>query len=111
MTHIEIPTSAKSGSVLTISGPKTKNFSAGLYKNPKETTVTEEGRTRKVWKGQLIQIEQENSAQEGPLVDGKIHLELKDRKGNAIPTGQYLVKAWIQETGGAFRKDSLVSVY
>lgn len=113
MTHIVVPPSVESGKVLTVyADPASYNFSAGLYKDPKEIEIDELGRKRKAWKGTLIQVEQEGSGQEGPRADGQIHLEMKDRRGQPLPTGQYLVKVWHQNwPEGAFRKDFLVRVF
>lgn len=113
MFHIDIPSKVKAGGKLSLTvTPKTSAFTCALFKNPTKGTKTITGtihgsRELSVWSGELVQIEQENSAQEvktGSKNDGVITLELvtKDKKGNVIPLprGTYLVKAWAGDDSG-----------
>lgn len=114
MFHIDIPSKVKSGGNLTITvTPKTKAFTAALFKNPYKGSKTVQGsvggsRLISSWSGDLIQIEQENSAQEvksGSKDDGVLTLELRtrDKRGKIvpIPSGTYLVKAWAGDDSGS----------
>lgn len=115
MFSIDIPSKVKTGGNLTITvTPKTSAFTAALFKNPYKGSKTVQGsvggsRVISSWSGDLIQIEQENSAQEvksGSKNDGTLTLELKtrDRKSGKIvplPRGTYLVKAWAGDDSGS----------
>lgn len=101
--HIEIPPRVKTGTKLSISvTPKTAAFTVALFRNPiRETAKVSDsfGRERYVteYRGSLVQIEQENSAQEiksGSKNDGVITLELFGRDGKPLPAGEYLIKSW-----------------
>lgn len=101
--HIEIPARVKTGTKLSLSvTPKTSAFTAALYSNPVVGTKEvhdSSGRNRVVteYRGSLVQIEQENSAQEvrtGSKNDGVITLELFGRDKKPLKPGVYMIKAW-----------------
>ena len=104
MFSIDIPSKVKTGGKLSITvTPKTDAFTATLFSHPYKGTKTisdSQGKSRQItsWSGDLVQVEQENSAQEvksGSKSDGVITLELltKDRKTGKViplPRGTYL---------------------
>jgi len=110
--HINIPTRAKAGSVVPITcDPATRAFSAGIYKNAKKVTVKEHGRDVQRYRGELIQVEQENTKAEGPAIDGVIHIELYDKNG-PFAKGIYLIRSVAVREDGSDRlsKESLIEV-
>lgn len=102
MHKITIPPQIKQGGTLPIyCDPATPKLSAVLYEKPRleERTITDVmGNIRqfKEWVGDPIQVEKENSLQEGVKVDGIIHLELFS-DGKPLDRGIYLVKVYARD--------------